>query len=270
MRAARRAGYDPALDDGSDGSLDALILGLSPYSFVESDYYALDGISGKVSAFIDKVLPGTGIRAITANHAQAQANAANQCVAPAASTYFSNRPVADFNAAVEWYLSNAPASAWSGLHDGTGFTGYHVASQDTFVGAHVLCATYTGVGAGNGIRLAAGQDMFCPIVALNAFIAVAFLPVTAFTIDVATIWTHSYIEGRAPNELIYKMYASTANANTAGAPNAAAPGTAAGLSQAGVEGWQGKWAMSLYFNRILTASEDTTVRQYIAAKYGVV
>lgn len=56
----------------------SIVRAQTPYSFIEADTYRVDPSTGKVAAFVDKVAPGTGIRAITANHELAQGTSAQQ------------------------------------------------------------------------------------------------------------------------------------------------------------------------------------------------
>lgn len=79
---------------------DREVLKLNPFSWVRADYYST--ASGKVSAFLDKVLPG---------HSLTQGTAVNQVVDPTADAQLGGKMAARFVGAQQ-YRSSLPLAAW--------------------------------------------------------------------------------------------------------------------------------------------------------------
>jgi hypothetical protein len=253
---------------GVNLSLESTILALQPYSFVESDYYALDGISGKVSAFIDKVAAGTGIRAITANHAMVQATAANQCVQPAASASFGNRVVASAPAGstVE-YFSNSTAAAWRLLHNGTGVTLYFC-SKDNASGAGQYLANSYSAPQQCGLRVGTGGIIFSPLFAANVNVGDPGNPAIGTN---AVVIKRESKTGLVPFENTARVaLGAISGANFTGAPVNVDAAVLSILGGVSVGVLDGLWASMLVFDRIPTAAEDAIVRAFYSAKYGVV
>lgn len=118
------------------GSLFSLVLALAASRPVfTADYYAIDGVSGKVASFIDWNDP---------THTLAQATSANQVALPAPSASFNGRYVVTF-ATTMFYTSNRAASTWTFLHDGTGMDEFAVFRATAMSpGASMIAGTQTG------------------------------------------------------------------------------------------------------------------------------
>lgn len=87
--------------------------------FFKADNYTLDGVSGKVAAFVDLN---------DATHVLTQSTASNQCNIPAVSgsNVMNGAVVANFVQSSTKYRSNRAASAWDFLSDGSGFRSFYV------------------------------------------------------------------------------------------------------------------------------------------------
>jgi len=249
----------------------ARLMGLSKlWSNFESDYYSLDGGTGKVSAFLEKVPTGRGIRVGTPTHAMSQSTSALQCAVPAASALFQGRVAATF--VDQRYSSTAPASAWAFLHSGEGATVYDVFSLDTVSGAHVRLSTSYG-------SVQRGWNVSCSAATLVSFMAngTATISVIQSASILATGTAYysraRYSESASPEHDIYLKTTLGASGATTAAPSASDPiGTlmlgnrVTTLDQPFV----GKWLCTIILKGAYSAADDAIVREYLAAKYGVI
>ena len=248
--------------------LEGRILRSRPYTFVEADYYAVDGVSGKVAAFLDKVLAGTGVKAVTANHAYSQLTSALQCAVPTANPSFRNRKTAPFNTA-PYYDSNAPPAAWGYLGNGAGATTYVVVSMAS-VGIVSCFAATTQTAVGNGVVLyqnGTGTDFRI----YNAGANVLNTTVANAVVSTPYRYTWAVASAATPDATCTRNEASgTANYVGAGAPAGVPAGTLRiGANRAALFPMTCAFAMFLSYDRALTAAEDAMVRQYVYVKYGV-
>jgi len=256
---------------GGGGRIEDMITNLLPYSFFESDYYSIDGVSGKVSAFLDKVKPATGIKAITAAHAMAQATSGNQVVLPTASALFNGKLSASF-AGGQFYNSNSPPSSWRLLHDGSACETFHVFSTSSLAAIVTLLSTTNDTGAGLDTYILGGAG---DNVSARIYNATPLLIVNGTT-GVLTVNTPYYIDysfatANTPDAELFLKASSTFTGNAGAAPAAGDPvGTLCLGARLGAGAFHsGLWLSTIIFSRTLTAAERTTVRNYIALKYGV-
>lgn len=249
------------------GRIENMILKISPYSFVEADYYSIDGVSGKVSAFLDKVRPGTGIKAITPGHAFAQATSANQVVIPTATATLGGRLAANFNAA-PYYVSNSPASSWRAAHNGNGFTSFAVFDRTTITGIQRAWSTYTDAAAQGATWVSVSGAPYCA--AYNGTTITISANTTGDTTGPTYVGT-SIADADTPEATLYRRSSAIATANNTAGFNAGDPvGTMTlGASTNGAQTLNAYVAMWLFFDRVLSAADLAVVRAYIAAKYGV-
>lgn len=114
-----------------------------------ADYYAVDGVSGKVSAFIDWNDP---------THMLVQASSALQVAVPVAHADFAGNLCATFTGA-ETYVSNAPVSRFRFMHDGTGCSLFRVATPTTILGVHSCACTTSQAGVAGLSFYITGPDV---------------------------------------------------------------------------------------------------------------
>lgn len=243
------------------------ILALSPYSFIDSETYAIDGVSGNVASWTDKVAAGTGIRAIDASHAYSQATSARQVAVPSASALFAGKVAASCTNA--YYESTAPASAWQCSNDGTGFTEYYVLAPSTVAAGNAYVSN-TQVA---NIQWAVLRSTDTLAVFLRDSTNTVIMSPIASTVaaNAGQVWKVSYSESESP-EGTARIGTQTANtANTTAPPTASAPGKAQGIfaHAANSAPFTGQWVAKITFDRIVSAAHDAVVRSYITAKYGV-
>jgi hypothetical protein len=117
---------------------------MQSYPIFTADYYAIDGISSKVAAFIDWSDP---------SHLMAQSDPLKQVAVPAAHADFGGKLCANFTGA-QVYHSNRPLSTFRYIHNGTGMTLLSI--HTPLAGNGVLIATRTGsnnLGRGANINI---------------------------------------------------------------------------------------------------------------------
>lgn len=245
----------------SDG-LDAAIKALSPYSFMVADRYSVDGVTGKVSAFSERVAAGTGILALESSHSFAQSTDANQVAIPAASASFGNARVATF-AGGQRYVSTAPASRWRFLHDGTG-ADVVIAVRQTGGGTYRILGT-TAIGTGLWWDLSANSN----VNVYSAGVYQLFMN-GAITSDDKYL-SYDYATANSPDARQFKRTAANGTDNDRVAPSAGDPTASLtfGASIDGSSALVGELACLIVFDRVTSAGERTAIASYMSAKYGV-
>lgn len=247
--------------------LDNTIHALVPYSWMRADSYTVDGVSGKVASFPDIVRPGTGIRAITAAHAFAQATSASQAVVPAAHSALGSRLAANF-AAAPYYVSNSPASSWRAVHNGSGWTSFAVLDRTSVAGSQFHWSTFgPGAETGGGASIQGGI-LYRQVYNSTTQVCVAG---GAGEATGATYVSDTFNSSDTPDLTVYRKSASVATANLTGAVDTGdSAGTMTiGANRSGSNLLNAYLAEELFFNRSLTAGEYTIVRAYFTARYGV-
>lgn len=245
---------------------------LGPYSWTEADTFEAP-VSDKIVSFTDKVTPGTGIRAITADHKLTQATGANQVATPTTDALLKGRVSATFTGA-ERYDSNSAASSWSFMHTGAGFGAIvvMVSLADASIQAIMSTGRYAsgvrGVSLGYGIsgvavgRFSIRNDSAGVIASVSA----------AFTNGAATYGFWRYLEGAATEfSMIEKTTTITSGASAAAPSAGAPPGTLrlGGDVSADANPAKLRWAASIIWDRDPTAADLAAARAYITAKWGV-
>lgn len=238
----------------------AIINALGPYSYI--DFTSVTTSGGKVTALVDQVPAGTGIRAITASHTFAQADSAKQVVTPAADAKFGGALSGLFNA-TENYVSNSTVAAWKCAHDGTGWTCYTGAwSSNVGAIAYINGTRSSGVGMLSGHLANAAGIWYVN----NGTTFILADSIGSYTVNVASICRVSYSETESP-KCVHKVGAADAFSPVpGGAPSASDPGSPMvfGGRQAGTSMWAGGLGFQLVFNRVVTAAEDTVIRAALA------
>lgn len=257
---------------GAVSPLENRIHNLNPYSFIEADYYTVDGVTSKVASFPDKVRPGTGIKVVDATHSLVQATDARQCAVPSAESLLGGKLAATFTA--QTYVSSAAASAWNLLHSGAGaevfltFVPTNVAATKTLFTTRNTSGTVEGAQVFlNGSQIAWQANNG----AGTTFSRTASYG-TTIVANTAAYVSVFYTEGASPETGIYLKAvlggsgASALAPSTNDAYSTLVLGSHVDFSQAAAM----KFASLIVFARTLSAADRTAVQAYIAAKYGVV
>lgn len=242
--------------------LDATIKALNPYSVAEMDWISY-GSTGKVYSLREKVRSG-GI-ANPASHAYVQSNTAKQVAAPAAYANLNNALAGTFTGA-EYYQSNAAASTWTFLHDGTGAEMF-VVFEKTGGGTYYLVASHNTT-AGFDFQTAAN---------LTGSVLDAAGGYVIFAASAALTWANekyvsmSYATSDTPDFTQNRRATAAGTDNNRLTPASTAPqgSLMIGASTTGAAPFVGAIACVMVWNRVLSAGERTTVRAYITSKYGV-
>jgi hypothetical protein len=250
--------------DTSDDS----VLKLLPFSFIEADNFTVDGVSGKVASFVDKVYPGTGVRAVVANHAFVQATSANQVVVPAQDSRFASRRSAIFTGA-EYYDSQASASDWLFLHAGTGMTMLAVRSPTSMAAGAVILATRNGGSA--GVSMGRTTTQFT-INIQNATTVIGTNQGGTPAVDKPDVQSLTYLENVSPEFVHRRGNTTLGSGNTTGAPitTVSTAGTLRlGATRTPSSQEKARWVMAVVFARVITQNELAVIHTYIREKYGV-
>jgi len=214
---------------------------------------------GKVTSFVDY---------FDSTHRLTQANSALQISAPATRTGFGGKMVGQFGA-TQYYDSTRAAAAWQCMHDGTGFECFFV-FEASAVTTMALVAN-----RGFGGATPAGANLAC-----SAANSVSFETANGSTISSSfgggattaglPIYVSAFVSsGGSPQQGAYRKavlvdsdsmsaYASPTNTLRLGAD------TSAGFR------FNGYFRAFYTFKRVLTASERSLVRQFIAYDTGIV
>jgi hypothetical protein len=241
---------------------DREILQLNPFSWIRSDYYA--SVNSKVSAFLDKVLPG---------HSMVQGTVANQVANPAADAAIGGKLSAPFVGA-QFYDSSLPSTAWVFEHNGSGFENHAI---------WVPTATTTGslfstdnINGGSGVGLSMGANAAAPLLtalvrnASSTFIINTAPPAPGLAVGTLAHYSLSYVDGAAPEyEMRFRDTLVGSGADT-GAPSSGPPSATLRIGAnviSVVQQLNGRVADMLSFKRRLSDVERATVYAYRVSRY---
>lgn len=170
-----------------------------------ADYYAVDGVTGKVASFIDWNDP---------THTLAQATSANQVALPAAHADFAGQLCATFDGgtSARIYQSNRPAAYWSLLCNGP-FWAYSTLTFTFATSFQILYETFSASAAGeftcgsNGTGV--NQNVWRPTnLGLSASSAIA--------IDTPLVFRHSLASAQSPQRALKTSLVAAASTTLGG------------------------------------------------------
>lgn len=241
---------------------DRPILKLNPFSWVRADYYAT--ASGKVSAFLDKVLPG---------HSFAQGTAANQVANPVADALLNGQLSAEFiSANATRYTSTLSASAWTFLQDGSGAE-VLLTLVPTATTGQVWGTRYNSSASEIGYgSFRSGSTWYCSI---GNGTPTPPLPNTSLAGNVtsgkATFVGTSFESAKTPNFQGYVRKVATASADIVSPVSFGSPQSSYTLGgrASGTSATSMRWADLLTFKRVLTSEERALVHQYMLSRYAL-
>jgi len=237
----------------------SIIKGTTPYAWLRADLYAVDGGTSKVGSFAD---------AMNSARSWATAVSADQVAVPAASSAFGGQLVATLSDAM--YIWSGAAANFNFMHLGAGCDVYVVASADSVAaGTQYLVATSGAAGAGH--QLARTTTAFSNVLYTDAHAVISNRAATAMVAGTGHVLRMSYLEGRSNEAQLRVSTGSLDQGDTTGAPGTGDASTACkvGCRLTKNSPWVGKVASILFYDRVLTTSEDTQLRDAIQRHYGV-
>lgn len=246
----------------------SIVRALAPYSFIEADTYRVDPATGKVAAFVDKVAPGTGIRAITANHEFAQATSARQVAVPVPDSLFANKYTATF--ASQWYDSNSAATNWKFIHAGP-VEIFHVFSLTSLATIQSMLSTTDDTGSGLDFYVLGGAGNNISARIYNAT-PTLIINVTTGALSTSTAYyaDMTFDTSLTPDAEMLLKTSSTSTGNIAAAVSSGDPVGTLRLGNrrdAGAAATM-KWVSTIIFSTV-AAGNRTAVRDFFTKKYGV-
>lgn len=247
------------------------ISAMLPFSWISADTFTVSGVSGKVASYPDIVTPGTGIRAVSADHVFAQATSANQNAVPVADAALRGQLSATFS--TTFYDSSAPATNWKFIHSGAGYESFVVFVPTAFATNYLLFGTTAT--AANGILcfVADASGYQDQTYGAAGIISPAVAGAGVFSNGVGTYINSSYLEGGGSPEFVRRIRTAVVRTgDSSGAPSSS--DSAYTLRVGAVPNvdtipFVGRWATQLIFNRVLTSTERSVVQEYFAVKYGL-
>lgn len=232
-------------------------------AWFRADGYTVDGVTGKVGAFVDR---------LDATHVFAQTTGTRQVAVPTADTSLANALSAAFSA--HWYDSNRPAASFRPYHDGTGCTVISVFVPSTVAsGSAALLATRNGSGSSGDI----GFEMRRSTANIRALVqneSTLTINLQGGTMVAETgYWSmYQFLTSRSPNEGTITLNGTqVAQANAGSTPPSGDPnGTLRlGALRNNAAPWLGTWAESMLIPGIISTDERDVIYAYFLARYGL-
>lgn len=213
-----------------------------------ADYYAVDGVTGKVASFIDWN---------DATHLLAQSSSLLQVALPAAHADYAGKLCATFTGA-ERYVSNRAGASWNYLSNGTSMS-VHAVCTPTATNTR-LCSTRN---AGNGFLLGiqAGPSWL-------AYIQGGPSPGVARPLNLASMWSFRFTDGGGSPEYTDKITGFSAVTGDATTPTASGLTLTLGANPDGTLGYVGRIAF-LGFGPDMGTSGTGQMQSCLTALYGV-
>jgi hypothetical protein len=222
-----------------------------------ADYYAVDGVSGKVASFIDWNDP---------SHTLAQATSANQVALPAAHADFGGKLCATFTG-VERYPSVRTAGQFSYISDGTGFESFDVVTFTSFPAQQCTWGAQVFPGCQHAVSAAGGY-----VAGVYNASAQVVATTSGGTVSAGVPTYLNLSHGTAKSPQWEKRVKGTVGASGAYVnPPSGAPANSLVLGSLLSGGSQPAFMRfrSLMFFPVLSTSQRTQVQQYIQADTGI-
>ncbi|HEY6876913.1 MAG TPA: hypothetical protein VI299_02795, partial [Polyangiales bacterium] len=231
------------------------IMSLLPFAWLEAAANTSSG--GKVAGFVDRARPG---------HSFSQPNPSNQVNVPATSSDFNGQLTVSTAGAGKFYDSNLPAAAWTFMHDGAGAEWVQLSKQTAAATCRIFGSA--AIKSQSGVINQASEAGDAIFTVVNG---------------TAVSFSGSLSNGsplNAPVALSYSLtnrawtIRNSNNVSATGVPgglsSASPPATMRllGIAAASSQEWQGDWASTLVFDRILSEPERNKRAAALTAKYG--
>jgi hypothetical protein len=230
-------------------------------SLFEADYYGVDGVTGKVGTFIDRIDP---------THALAQTVSARQVAVPTADATLGNALTATFSA--HWYDSSRAASAWRHQHSGIGYWAAGFVSALT-AGRFLWCTINSSDTASkHGAFFLPSNTNRTDRLYTNGTMLLNVVTASTFTSGKACTASLSYLEGGSPEYTANNDGAQVASgASAAGTPSVADPPFTMriGAGPTGGSTMMCRLGFLIFAPFRPSAGQLTTLNAYLLPKYGM-
>jgi hypothetical protein len=242
-------------------SLESALAAMAPAHDYRSDLYTLSGAN--LATIPNQGSAGGQLSVVAGTIAEPSADAAlrgeKSWIAPGGQTVQSSLAV----------------SAFRFVHDGTGAHTFCVYVPISAATAGIWATrAFTGTEIGAGVFYQASQSINFQVYNGSASEYLHASGGGTAPINAGCLIESSYLEGRAPFEADTRLGSAGALVNSTNTTNAPAAGDAVGTLRIGdsvggaVQG-RGRYARWIGFNRVLSSTEQATVRALMALRYGV-
>lgn len=239
---------------------DRSILALNPFSWIRADSFTSSG--GKVTAFLDKVLPG---------HSMTQGTVANQVADPTVDATLNGQLSAVF-AGGQRYASSLASASWSVLHDSLGVSSQTVFTPISTTNGLLWTTRNNAVAAEIGASLTrSGGQLGRGIGNGTATQPVAFATGGSAPNNSAVKARIFHGASQTPDFVFSANGVNITSVDYAAAPVSTAPTYTLqlGARQDGTGAITANFADFLVFSRLLTAAETAVLDAYTIRRFGV-
>jgi hypothetical protein len=171
-----------------------------------------------------------------------------------------------------YYVSNAPASAWRCLHDGTGCAIYLLCSFSNVTGTkYVLATANNSSSTGAQITMVGAVNQYVAFKASGAATVVNPITVSVNATSTAYSIVAGYASANTPDADIQRSWSTEGSGNESTSPDAGDPAASLyfGNRPAVTAAFTGSLASMIIFNRARTTALDQIVRAYFAKRFRV-
>jgi hypothetical protein len=226
-------------------------------SWFDTDFCAVDGVSGKAQSWVDY---------IDNTHLARQTVSGSQAALPSANVNFASSKTAPFSAS--YYPSNRAASAFTFRHDGTGMEETTVFSPTSLALTYIYSSTRPA-----GIGASIGWNPPTPSFAVSKASGFAILSLAgSLTANVPTYLDAYYSETASP-EFEFRVKGTVVDSGASSqAPDTASPNDtySIGGNPTGTFTAPMDWSATYLFRRPLNAAQRTVKQNFIRGRTGVV
>lgn len=263
----RRVGARRGLGTRRASALDSFLSLFQSGDFrFDAASFSVDGVSGKVSGFVDR---------LDASHSLVQATSSRQVATPVADAGMGGQMVASFvEASVHRYQGNKTAAEYAFLHGSSGVSAYTLFSPGSGTNSVVWGTRNNVAAAETGAALArAGVQLGRSIGNGTATqpIAYATIPSVNIANDAVVLVSISHGTAGSPQYSLSVNGVQFTSAPYASAPSSGNPTYALtlGAKPDGSAAPTMRWGALWVFKRLHTSAEEAVVLAYAKSAYGV-
>ncbi len=223
-------------------------------SWFDAGSVTIDGVSGKVASWVDRMDP---------SHLLSQGVSGNQCAAPVADVSFGGALTCTFTNGA--YVSNRAAAQWSFLHSGTGAE-WTIVFKRTGAGALILAGN--GASSPRSVMFAINEDSGYQV--QNATSLLVANPTSLGAAPLSTATYSTQVLGASTFEFLSKSTLTASGAHGATPSASASPSPfALGAYADNSTPFLGGIAACFIWKRVLSAPQRATRDAYIQTAYSI-